>query len=109
MVPIDVDELPSPKQQNNTIDVDALSSPDRHTKRDDERASTRHRKSKKDKHHKKKKRKHNRESPVPQPIVFTGTEEYYVDKKCERGYISVQTLHRPACPKYVKKYKKLNL
>lgn len=23
-----------------------------------------------------------------------------MDKKCERGFLSVQTLHRPACPKY---------
>lgn len=31
---------------------------------------------------------------------FTGNEDYYVDKVPVRGYITVQTLHRPACPKY---------
>lgn len=55
---------------------------------------------------KKKKRRHERGDRSPSPAVteptieFTGREEYYVDKKWERGYLSVQALHRPACPKY---------
>lgn len=39
-------------------------------------------------------------TPAEPVLEFTGQEEYYVDKKSERGFLSVQTLHRPACPKY---------
>lgn len=38
--------------------------------------------------------------PKAPVIEFTGTEDYYVDKKPERGFVSVTTLNRPACPKY---------
>lgn len=87
LVPIDVDSTPSPQPTS------PAGSPPH-----EEDSPRRPRESKSGKH-KKKKRKHHRESPVPEPIAFTGNEEYYVDKKSERGFLSVQTLHRPACPK----------
>lgn len=33
-------------------------------------------------------------------LNFDGSEQFYVDKKSERGYLRVPTLHRPACPQY---------
>ncbi|KAG4079354.1 hypothetical protein HA402_008046 [Bradysia odoriphaga] len=47
-------------------------------------------------------RKSKKEEPekVVEVMEFDGTEEYYVDKKAERGYLRVQTLHKPACPRY---------
>lgn len=55
-------------------------------------------KSKKRKKDKKKKTKKSRPStPV---IEFTGKEEYYVDKNGAKGYISIETLHKPARPRY---------
>lgn len=39
--------------------------------------------------------------PLPMPkLSFDGSEQFYVDKKCERGYNRVDTLHRPARPNY---------
>jgi NRDE-2, necessary for RNA interference len=45
-----------------------------------------------------KKKKKSEESPA-QPVVSTN-DHYYVDKNAVRGYLSVETLYRPACPKY---------
>lgn len=50
---------------------------------------------------KKKQKQELKDSKQSAPIdVFTGNEEYYVDKLPVRGYLKIQTLHRPACPKY---------
>lgn len=66
--------------------------------------SRRHQRHKSSSSSKKKKRRRERDqtpaAAEPPNIEFTGREEYYVDKKWERGYLSVQSLHRPACPKY---------
>lgn len=40
------------------------------------------------------------ESFPPIVLNFDGSEQFYVDKKSERGYLRVPTLHRPACPQY---------
>ncbi|KAL5289275.1 NRDE2 family protein [Megaselia abdita] len=32
--------------------------------------------------------------------TFTGTEDYYVDKKPIKSYLKVETLYKPACPEY---------
>lgn len=39
------------------------------------------------------------EETAVEVMEFDGTEDYYVDKKAERGYLAVQTLYKPACPK----------
>ncbi|KAJ6647678.1 Nuclear exosome regulator NRDE2 [Pseudolycoriella hygida] len=57
-------------------------------------------------HKKKHKKDRNHRSPKENPknvdevMEFDGTEDYYVDKSAERGYLRVETLHRPACPRY---------
>lgn len=39
--------------------------------------------------------------PFPALVLnFDGSEQFYVDKKSERGYLRVEALHRPACPSY---------
>lgn len=39
--------------------------------------------------------------PFPAVVLnFDGSERFYVDKKAEREYRRVDTLHRPACPVY---------
>lgn len=48
---------------------------------------------------KERKSKKEKQEKVAEVMEFDGTEEYYVDKKAERGYLRVQTLHRPACPR----------
>lgn len=46
--------------------------------------------------------------PLPTSTLdFDGSEKFYVDKKSERGYIRVDTLHRPACPNYYNSYRGL--
>lgn len=66
---------------------------------DDVQPSTSHssrshkRKLKKDHKAKKEKQK------VLPVLEFDGNEDYYVDKTAERGYLRVQTLHKPACPR----------
>lgn len=56
----------------------------------------------------KKKRKKDRKSDhkskkekpkIVEVMEFDGNEDYYVDKTAERGYLRVQTLHKPACPR----------
>jgi len=53
--------------------------------------------------HKKKHKKDHKSRKEKQKAVavmeFDGTEDYYVDKTAERGYLRVQTLHKPACPR----------
>ena len=58
-------------------------------------------KHKKEHKHKKKKKSlgKDKNEKILEPIQFDGTEEYYVDKKSERGFLSVSTLHKPACPR----------
>lgn len=90
----DVDENPPTKTPNTNHGKASSSTKDkgrRHNKKDHDRSS-----------HKKKKRHHHDEKPPLEPIhQFTGNEDFYVDKKSERGYLRVETLHRPACPKQV--------
>lgn len=39
--------------------------------------------------------------PPPKPnLDFTGDEEFYVDKNRAKQYLAVETLHKPACPRY---------
>lgn len=60
-----------------------------------------HKKEKSKKRHKKEKRKDKREEKAdPEPQDFTGNEEYYLDKEPARGYANIQTLYKPACPRY---------
>ncbi|XP_067637289.1 nuclear exosome regulator NRDE2 [Eurosta solidaginis] len=64
-----------------------------------------HTKPHKKKKHKTKKKKHkesNRtEVQLSLPTVeFNGSEEYYVDKTKVQLYLTVRTLHKPACPRY---------
>lgn len=100
-IPIEIDDRSSspisPQHSPNTQNAPPLANATS--------ISVPHKKSSKSKtkeKHKKRDKTHRRpKSPVPAPIVFTGTEEYYVDKKSERGFLSVLTLHRPACPKYI--------
>lgn len=56
----------------------------------------------KHKEHRKKVKKSKHEAPKQENRIdeFTGNEDYYVDKIPVRGYLNVQTLHKPACPKY---------
>lgn len=84
--PIEVDVIPSTSSEPTKLN---LTSEEKQI----------HKKSKNKDKKKHKHKKHNR-SVSPEPIVFTGNEEYYVDKKSERGFLSVKTLHRPACPRY---------
>lgn len=51
----------------------------------------------KSKKRKKEKKRSRKKSPI---IEFTGKEDYYVDKKSFKGYFKVDTIHRPARPKY---------
>ncbi|XP_059622663.1 nuclear exosome regulator NRDE2 [Phlebotomus argentipes] len=48
---------------------------------------------------KKKKSKKKREEPNL-TLEFTGQENYYVDKKSEIGYLKIDKLYNPACPRY---------
>lgn len=62
-----------------------------------------HKKEKKKKKDKKDEKKAKQEQPmeVDEAIYqFTGNEDYYVDKQPARGYHNVDTLHKPACPRY---------
>lgn len=64
-----------------------------------------HKKRKKEhKHHKRKKSKHKTksdEAKVDQPkLEFTGKEDYYVDKKCDRDNWTRESLHKTSCPRY---------
>lgn len=91
--PIEIDDDVEPNTES--IEKPKTSSIREHKER-------KHKKSDREKSsHKKKKRRHHDETPPPEPIhQFTGNEDFYVDKKPERGYLRVETLHRPACPKY---------
>lgn len=64
-----------------------------------------HKKEKIKKAHKKEKRKPKQQQPIDVDVdetlyQFTGNEDYYVDKQPARGYNNVDTLHKPACPRY---------
>lgn len=37
---------------------------------------------------------------APKESSFTGSEDYYVDKKPIKSYLKVETLYKPACPEY---------
>lgn len=49
---------------------------------------------------KKEKKKKCKKSSPPKVLEFTGKEEYYVDKKPAKGYSTIETLHKPARPRY---------
>lgn len=62
-----------------------------------------HKKRKKEpKQHKRKKSKHKTKSTEAEPpkLEFTGKEDYYVDKKCDRGNWSRDSLLKTHCPRY---------
>lgn len=66
-----------------------------------ETSSSRSDKKRKHKKEKKKHRKKERREKSEEKIQeFTGNEDYYVDKLPSRGYVHVNTLHKPACPRY---------
>uniref|UniRef100_T1GFQ0 Uncharacterized protein n=1 Tax=Megaselia scalaris TaxID=36166 RepID=T1GFQ0_MEGSC len=53
----------------------------------------------------------NSSPPPPEKIrkldsesTFTGSEDYYVDKKPMKSYFKVETLYKPACPEYKLKH-----
>lgn len=46
------------------------------------------------------KEKSSRKAESPSTHQFDGTEDFYVDKQPSRSYANVDTLHRPACPRY---------
>lgn len=55
------------------------------------------------KHHMRKKSKHKTKSSdiTDRPkLEFTGKEDYYVDKKCDRDNLTRDSLHRVQCPRY---------
>lgn len=88
-------EPPPPQTSNvnensNQSDEDAQPSTSHtsgHTSRSHKKKHKKDRKSKKEK------------TKIVQVMEFDGNEDYYVDKKAERGYLRVQTLHKPACPR----------
>ncbi|XP_004527132.1 protein NRDE2 homolog [Ceratitis capitata] len=60
---------------------------------------------KKHKKHKKKskRKKHNADfdMQISKPALeFNGEEEYYIDKNKAKIFLSIRTLHKPACPRY---------
>lgn len=62
-----------------------------------------HKKHKKDhKHHKRKKSKQKtKSSEADRPkLEFTGKEDYYVDKKCDRDNWGRDAMHKTQCPRY---------
>lgn len=60
-------------------------------------AKHKHLKKKHHKHHKKKKSK---TKDAVKSVEFTGKEEYYVDKRPERSYMTKNTLEKTICPRY---------
>lgn len=87
----------APKLQNeksNQSDEDVQPSTS-HSSRSHKKKHKKDRKSEQKSVHKSKKDK----QKVVAVMEFDGTEDYYVDKTAERGYLRVQTLHKPACPR----------
>lgn len=64
----------------------------------DQLKKKKHKKEKSKKHHRKD--KSSRLSEGESTHNFTGNEDYYIDKDPAIGYRNVDTLHRPACPRY---------
>lgn len=62
-------------------------------------SSQSHKKKHKKEHKKKHKSKKDKPKVAVEVMEFDGTEEFYVDKTAERGYLRVQTLYKPACPR----------
>lgn len=91
-------ELPTPLDQNEaTIPSTTSETADTSTSKIDRKRK--HKKEKK-KHKKKERREKSKEKIIEQLHQFTGNEDYYVDKQPCRGYVNVDTLHKPACPRY---------
>lgn len=67
-------------------------------------AKHKHLKKKHHKHHKKKKSK---TKNAVRSVEFTGKEEYYVDKRPERSFMTKNTLEKSMCPRYRVKMRQL--
>ncbi|XP_053948205.1 nuclear exosome regulator NRDE2 [Anastrepha ludens] len=66
-----------------------------------EDSKSKHKKKKKCKRKSKIKGKNDCEMKIILPALeFNGNEEYYVDKSKAQQFLSVRTLHKPACPRY---------
>lgn len=78
------------KEKLNESDVDDA---------DNVQPSTSHSSRSHKKKHKKDRKSRKEKQKVVPVLEFDGTEDYYVDKTAERGYLRVQTLHKPACPR----------
>lgn len=95
--------VPPPNSQicDDLLENDKLS----HEVDDDAQPSTSHssrsHKKKHKKDHKSRKEKEKEKQKIVQVLEFDGNEDYYVDKTAERGYLRVQTLHKPACPRLI--------
>lgn len=66
---------------------------------EDAQPSTSHSSRSHKKKHKKDRKSKKEKTKIVQVMEFDGNEDYYVDKTAERGYLRVQTLHKPACPR----------
>ncbi|KAL9702861.1 hypothetical protein quinque_006379 [Culex quinquefasciatus] len=93
--------IPFPSQPQQDASSDS-SGPEDHKPRPS--SSRKHKKSKKK--HRKRKRSRSSSSSSPEvvvepvPAVNISEQEFYTDVSALRIYLTVETLHRPACPKY---------
>lgn len=84
--PPQTSDLSAPNENSNQSDEDVQPSTS-HSSRSHKKKHKKDRKSKKEK------------PKTVQVMEFDGNEDYYVDKTAERGYLRVETLHKPACPR----------
>lgn len=84
----------SPKQINETSNSEEDVQPSTSTSHSSRSHKKKHKKDRKSENKSKKEKQ-----KMDSVMEFDGNEDYYVDKSAERGYLRVQTLHKPACPR----------
>ncbi|XP_036341492.1 LOW QUALITY PROTEIN: nuclear exosome regulator NRDE2-like [Rhagoletis pomonella] len=86
----------------NLENVEIIESSTSSSENEVELSQSSHQKKKKHKRSKKRRKlEHDCEIKLIAPVLeFSGNEEYYIDKSKTKQFLSIRTLHKPACPRY---------